>query len=295
MITWISLVFVAQFFSALSVMGDKFLVSDRQLKSPMLYAFYISMLSGVVIVMVPFGAVLVPSAGVILLSLAVAASYILSILLLYTSLKQARAAEIIPIVGAVTAISTFVLKYLFFGAVLPENFFIAILFLITGMILVSHFDFPRKIVWFLIGSGFLFGLSSIFTKEIFELTTFANGFFWSRMANVIGALLLLIIPANFKYIFNKKDVPSKQASVMVIGNKVVGALASILILYAISIGDVSIINALASLQFVFLFIFAIIFSRQYPRYFGGEVTDHEIIHKIIAISIILIGFFILFT
>lgn len=295
MITWISLVIVAQFFSALSVMGDKFLVSDRQLKSPMLYAFYVSMLSGVVIVMVPFGGVTWPAIDVTIISLAVAASYILSVLLLYSSLKIASAAEIIPIIGAVTAISTFLIRYFLNGELLPENFFVASLFLITGMALVSHFDFPRKVIAYILGAGFMFGLSSVLIKEVFEVTTFANGFFWTRMANVLGALMLLIVPANFKYIFNKDDVPSAKTSMMVVANKILGSLAFILAIYAISIGNVSVINALAGLQFVFLFLFAVIFSKSFPRYFGGEITDHEIIHKMIAISIILIGFFILFT
>jgi drug/metabolite transporter (DMT)-like permease len=295
MITWISLVIVGHFFGALSVMGDKFLISDRQLKSPMLYAFYVSILSGFVIFMVPFGSVSIPSSTVLLLSLAVSASYIISILLLYTSLKSASAAEVIPLIGAITAIFTFILKLFFFSEVLPDNFFLASLFLVTGMALISHFDFPRKIFWYIVGAGLLFGLSSILAKEIFEITTFADGFFWTRMANVFGALLLLLIPANFRQIFGKKNTPGTKTSLFVIGNKIIGSLAFILIFYAISIGNVSLINALAGLQFVFLFIFTIIFSKQFPRYFGGKITDHEIIHKIIAISIILIGFFILFS
>ena len=113
MTTWIILVGIAQFFSALVVLGDKFLVSDHQLKSPSAYAFYVSILSAVVLFLIPFGVIHIPSGTVIALSLIVAISYILSIMGLYTSLRVASASEVMPIVGGVSAISTFLIKHYF--------------------------------------------------------------------------------------------------------------------------------------------------------------------------------------
>ncbi len=291
---WISIVIVAQLLSALAVFLDKFLVSDGQLKKPSVYAFYISILSGVVIVMVPFGLVSIPSGTVLFLSALMALSYILSIMALYTSLKVASASEVIPIVAGVAAIATFLIRFYVYGEQFPQNFLLGGIFLIVGMMLISHFDFPRKIVTYMIGGGICFALSSVIVKDIFTHTDFANGFFWTRMANVVGALFLLIVPGNFHAIFHGGKKSKKNTRWLVLGNKMLGALAFILVLFAISIGNVSVISALAALQFFFLFVIAFLFSRKYPKFFGHEVSRRELPHKLAAISIILIAFLVLF-
>jgi len=292
---WISLVVLAQFLSALVVLFDKFLVSDHQLKSPSVYAFYVSILSGVVLVMIPFGYISVPSAYVLYLSLGVALSYIVSIMALYHSLKVAVASEVIPIVAGVAAITTFLLRHYLFAEQFPENFLLGGTFLIVGMMLISHFDFPRKIVTYMIVAGICFAISSVLVYEIFQHTSFANGFFWTRMANVVGALFLLLIPGNAKTIFQGSKKSKASTTWMVLGNKILGALSYILVLYAISLGNVSVISALSALQFFFLFVIALLFHRKYPKFFGHEVSRREIPHKLAAVSIILIAFMVLFN
>ncbi len=295
MSTWILIVIIAQFLVALSVLGDKLLVSDKQLKKPAVYAFYISILSAVVLFLLPFGVVSSPNNVVIILSLAVAVSYILSIMGLYTSLRTASASEVLPIIGGVSAISTFLIKHFFYGEVFTKNFAIGSLFLVIGMVLVSHFRFPKKIIWYMFFSGVLFAVSSVLVKEVFNHTDFWNGFFWTRMANVLGALLLLIIPGNLYAILKESKHSKSETTFLLLGNKTLSALSFILILYAISLGNVSVINALSALQYLFLFIIAVVFARKFPDFFKGEISRKEIFHKLTAISIILIGFFVLFT
>lgn len=291
---WISIVIIAQLLSAFAVFFDKFLVSDGQLKKPSVYAFYISILSGVVLVMVPFGLVSIPSLYVLALSGIIALSYIASVMGLYSSLKVASASEVIPIIAGVAAIATFLIRYFAYGEQFPQNFLLGGVFLIVGMMLISHFDFPRKIVTYMIGAGIFFAVSNVLVKDVFDHTSFQNGFFWTRMANVVGALLLLLIPGNFHAIFHGGKTNKKSTTWLVLVSKVLGALAFIMIFYAISIGNVSVISALAALQFFFLFVIAFIFSKKYPEFFGHQVHRRELPHKLAAISIILIAFLVLF-
>ncbi|MFA7315919.1 MAG: hypothetical protein WC059_03930 [Candidatus Paceibacterota bacterium] len=298
MSTWIIIVIIAQFLAALSALGDKFLVSDHQLKNPTVYAFYVSILSGVVLFMLPSGVISMPSTDVVFLSIVIAFAYIFSIMGLYTSLRSASASEVLPIIGGVAAIATFLIKHLFYGELFTSNFVIGSFFLVIGMVLISHFRFPRRVIVYMFVSGILFAVSSILVKEeIFQHTDFYNGFFWTRMANVFGALLLLAIPGNVRLIFMGSKHSKSNTTFLVLGNKIVSAISFVLIFYALSLssGNVSVINALSALQYLFIFIMAVVLAPKFHAFFKDEISKKEILHKLTAISIILIGFFVLFT
>src|SRR3990167_764438 len=118
MLTWIVLAALAQFITALIVLVDKYvLVSHAHLGKPVVYAFYVSALSGVVIVLVPFGVVSVPS---------------------LTVLEQGHASDAVHIVGAVAAAVTLYLAFLLLDQDLPPAFIPAFLLLVIGTVLISH-------------------------------------------------------------------------------------------------------------------------------------------------------------
>jgi len=295
MATWVSLVVIAQIINAAIVLVDKYLLNSvNGVGKPAVYAFYVSVLSGVVLVIVPFGAVSWPSAEVAYLSLAAAASYIFSIFFLYSSLKMMDASDSVPVVGAISAISTFLLARMWLHQDLPENFVLAFSLLTVGTLLISHFRFNTKSFAYVVGAGILFGLSAFLIKLIFLSTSFVDGFFWSRMTNVLGALLLLSIPSNFKAVVSGLRSSSREVRWMVVGNKALSGLSFLLIMIAISLGSVSIVNALSGLQFVFLLTFAYFCVSKFPRIFAGEIHPHKIHHKLYGIIFIIYGFLALF-
>lgn len=289
---WIWLVFAAQLINALVVLFDKYLVTSSAISKPVVYAFYVSLLSGVAIVVAPFASV--PSAEIILLSLAAALSYIISILFLYHSLKVSDASDVMPVVGSSAAIATFILGFYILGTRLTPNFMWGFVLLVIGMALISHFRFSKRNLLYVVASGVLFGISSIFIKMIFLQTDFLNGFFWTRMANVVMALLLLAWPAHLTMIHSHIKEAPKKIGLWVIGNKTLAGVAFLLILVGIKLGNVSLVNALAGLQFVFLLMFTVFFGHKTPKEFGEETNDKEIVQKAVAIILVVIGFFILF-
>lgn len=292
---WIYLVIIAQFISAIVVLVDKYLISSKSVSQPAVYAFYVGSLSGVVLVILPFGWILPPTSAIILISLAVAFSYIFSLLFLYNSLKTADASDVAPVMGAVSAISTLIFSLIFLHSSLPHNFFIGFLYLIAGTFLMSHFRFDKNAVLYVVLAGLLFGLSSVLIKMIFNQTTFINGFFWSRMANVLGAAMLLLWPANLKAVIDNLKKSSGETKFIVVGNKAFSGLAFILILTAIKMGDVSVVNALNGIQFVFLLLFAFMFTYRMPEYFHEAVHQkHNLVKKITASGLIIVGLYVLF-
>lgn len=295
MTTWIGLVVLAQLINAAIVLVDKYvLLSKDGIGKPTVYAFYVSLLSGVVLVLVPFGVVTWPSALVIWLSVNIALCYIASIILLYSALKVMRASDAVPVVGGVAAIVTLVAAYWGLRQDLPQTFLFAFVLLTVGTLFISHFRFNRESFSYVFMSGLLFGASAFLFKLLFMQTSFMNGFFWSRMANVLGVLILLLVPDIYESIKERFRHAPRGTKWIVIGNKAMGGLAFVLILLAIKLGDVAVVNAMSGLQFVFLLTFAYLFADTFPEIFKGEIHHHRFPHKLFGIIFIALGLVVLF-
>ena len=296
MTLWIALAALAQLISAGIVFIDKYvLVSKVHVGKPVVYAFYISILSGFVLVLVPLGLVSLPSFVVLALAFSSSVTFISSIILLYGALKQGNASDIMPIVGGVGAIMTALCATQWLHEDLPSAFIPAFAFLVLGMLLISHFHLTSRQKVLVVLSGALFGVTAFLTKLIFLETSFLDGFFWSRMTNVIGALLLLTIPANRHAIFSGFSGSSSGTKGLVIANKTLGGIAGILTMLAISLGSVSIVQAFAGLQFVFLLLIAYLLSGKFPAVLRGEIHQRGLINKLAGVSCMIIGLVMLFA
>ncbi|OGG51384.1 hypothetical protein A2704_03380 [Candidatus Kaiserbacteria bacterium RIFCSPHIGHO2_01_FULL_54_36b] len=296
MALWIALAALAQLITAGVVFVDKYvLVSKTHIGKPVVYAFYISLLSGFVLVLVPFGLVSIPSTEVLFLSLLASVTFISSIVLLYTALKEGHASDIMPVVGSVAAVATALCANLWLHEDLPQAFVPAFGLMVFGMLLISHFRLTNRQKMLVIFSGIFFGATAFLTKLIFLETSFLDGFFWSRMTNVVGALFLLALPANRAAIFSGYRGSSSGTKWLVVSNKTLGGIAAILTLLAISLGSVSIVQALAGLQFVFLLLIAYFFSRYFPAVLRGEMDHKGRAHKLGGIACIALGLALLFV
>lgn len=296
--SWLFFVVVGQFFYAVAVLVDRFIVSKGVVSKPIVYAFYVNLLSIFAVIVVPFGVSWPSSMLTITLSLAAAVSFTLSILFLYESLRNANTSEVVPVIGGVAALSAFIFSSIILNDTIPGHFAWGFIILTVGMLLISHFKFTARSFIFLSCSGIFFGLSTVITKLILEDETLINGFFWSRMGNVVIALLLLLIPSIYHAIKHDHTRPSNHKkhhkTLLIVGNKVLGALGFICVLIALKSGNASLVNALTATQYIFLLTFALFFSRLLPEYFEEKVHKHEFLHKSLATILIVVGFFVLF-
>jgi drug/metabolite transporter (DMT)-like permease len=292
---WLYLVIIGQLLNAVIFAIDKYLLGPGRIGKPAVYAFYVGMLSIAVVWLLPFGVVLKPDREVIFLSLAIAFSGIYSILFLYKALRESDASDVAPVVIAVSSVATLILSVFVFGGRLPVNFFRGFPFLVAGTLLMSFFRFNWRSAIYAILAGVLFGVSSVYAKSIFVETGFWNGFFWSRMANVFGALFLLLWPANFRSVVENFKKPDKRSKLLVIFNKTLAGLAFLAIMLAINFSDAAVVNALSGLQFVFLLILGVWLTKKFPGEYSEDFNQSKNIYKkVIAAGLIIIGFTVLF-
>lgn len=311
MAIWILLAIAAQFLNAIVSLVDKYIVTHRQiLPQPFVYAFYICILSGGAIILYAFSAIPIPLDGVsfpslrnvrfptlevVGLSMLAAYTFFYALVSMFKALQQADASDAVPVVGAITAIGSYGLGYLFLGTTLSPNFLLGVVLLAVGTALVSHFRFSWVGALSSVYAGIFFALHYVVIKGLFNATSFDDGFFWSRVGFMLFALSLLLIPRYGNKILAQTKATGKRAGTLVLVNKVIAGLASVLILKATELGDVSVVQALGGLQYLLIFAFGVILGPHTPVEYGENVRSPKVLlHKALFVAIITLGFFALF-
>lgn len=290
MTTWLALAIGAQFINAVSVLIDRHIVVRAQhIGKPIVYAFYVSLMSGFVVVIAPFGLIAIPSVHTVLISLLQSFTFVASIFFLYSALKVARASDVAPVVGALSALTSLLIAGVWIDGDITVGFLPAVALLVAGTALISHFHFPRSAFRFSLLSGVCFGMTIVLAKLVYLETSFIDGFFWTRTMSIIAALALLLIPAWRAAIFHGGKHSSGSAKALVVSNKILAGVAGVMTALAVSMGSVSIVNALAGLQFVFLFLFAFAFAETMPLGAKHKTGSHGGWQTALGVSLIVMG------
>ncbi|OIP76953.1 MAG: hypothetical protein AUK16_02725 [Parcubacteria group bacterium CG2_30_44_11] len=308
--TWILLATVGQFFNAIVAILDKYIVTDGSvLPRPFVYAFYSCLLTGFWVVIyalgfVPYFATIgvpslanveFPTIQVVAMSFLAAYTFFMALVSMYEALRKADTSDVIPVIGAVSALASFGMSYLFLEITLPPYFVWGITFLIIGTLLVSKFRFTKSVAVRTFHSGLFFGLHYITMKGLFLETSFDDGFFWSRIGFVIFALSLLLIPVYFEKVMSQSKQTSRRGGALVLVAKVLAGVAAFLLLKATDLGDVAIVQALDGLKFVFIVLIGLMVGRFIPHTAGENEFDAlTVFRKVIYVSVITIGFIFLF-
>lgn len=309
--SWILLAAAGQFLLAIVAVFDKYIICDENngMPKPFVYAFYSCLVTGFWVVVYFFGYipglsslgaptfsnVESPTIQVVGMSFLAAYTFFMALVSMYDALKKADASDVLPVVGAVSAIASFLLSYFFLGGELAPNYIAGIVLLASGTMLVSQVRFKVKTAINTVHSGLFFALHYITMKGLFMETSFDDGFFWSRVGFVAFALSLLLVPVYWDKIKEQTKTTSRHTGFLVVGNKVLAGIAAFMILKATDWGDVAVVQALDGLKFVFILIISVFVGAKIPVCAGENERDPQtIIRKALYVIIISTGFVILF-
>lgn len=294
---WIPIAAGSYFLSGFSAAIDKFLLS-RRIPSPAVYAFYVGILSVTVIWLAVFDFSFL-SPFITLMALLAGAFVIFAYYFFYVSLQKGEASVVVPLVGAATPLFLVLLESIFVREPPSTAELFAILFFILGGALLSynpenHLSLNYAVLSFSLLAALFFALGFYLTKEVFLSATFINGFVWTRLGSVLGALLFLISSSARRDIFHVRTAISRSSVGIFFANKGIGALGFFILHYAIFLGPVSIINAMKSLEHLFILIIALA-STYFAPYFIKEAFDiQNLFRKVLGVIFIAVGFGFLF-
>jgi drug/metabolite transporter (DMT)-like permease len=288
---WLIVILSSYFLLAAVHLVDKYLLGER-IPSSKVYTFYIQLSGIFVLVLVPFGFLVVLKTADIILALIAGVFHTLAMFVLLTGLKNFEASRIIPAIGAFLPLFTFSFILIYGGGSLAFLDIIIFLLLLLGAFLITWqrkkaISFKALKISAL--AAFLFALYFILIKFVYLSQPFISGLIWIRVGAALAALCFLFFREVREDLFKGPKIAQKKNWAIVLPNQAVGGVAAVLQNWAIALAPfvyLGIINALEGIKYVFLLIFAILVSLKFPNILKEEISKEVVLQKIIAILFI---------
>jgi len=286
-------------YGALSVVAilDKFILT-KTVSKPIVYVFYTCIMLLPVWFLIPFGVVL-PETLLIWSVIAFSGlTFSLFLWAMYIGFQKSEVSHVGPLLGAVTPLFVLGLSSVFLHEVLSSRQIIAVLILVVSCFLISfeqsklNHGWHKGMLW-----GILAGLLASFyytgSKYVYDVQGFFSGFILIFGFVGIFGIFLFLFP-DIRNLFKKdkeikKEVSTSKQFMIVGANKILSVIGMVLVQYAISLGAVSVVNALVGFQYGFLVILVALFSKFKPKFFREDYTKLEIIQEVTAVILIGVG------
>ncbi|MFH1181221.1 MAG: hypothetical protein V1705_02325 [bacterium] len=290
---WLLIAILAYFVLALVFLVDKYLLAGP-MPNQKIYSFYIGILGGAVLLLIPFTSFYILEPSYLFFSFVSGASFVLGILWFFKGLKLYEPSRIVPAVGGISPIFTFLLIYFFsggkevFGPMEAISFFLIIL----GSVLITRKKakkISRQSLKISIISAFFFALSFVFSKYVYSEYPFLLGLIWIKLGGVLTALIFLFGSRFRKELFGQKIVLRKKTVAIFLLSQAAGAAAGILQNWAIALAPlvyVAFVSALQGSQYGFLLMLAIFLSLKFPEILKEEISRRTLFQKVLAILLI---------
>jgi len=303
MTTWLFVAIVAYFIAALNSVIDKYLL-NKSIPQPLVYAFYVGLFSIFTVIITPFGFGW-PGLFQFFAAISVGIVFLFALISFFTALKKDEASRVVSLVGALTPGFILLFSMILFGETLVRQEWFALGFLILGGIVVSSqrtqkcsifalhkYECLSSTVFVILASVF-FALFFVFAKFVFSNQEFVSGFVWTRIGSFLGALALLAIPFAGGHIFMTTKTVQTKTGALFVTNKALAGVSFFLLNYAISLGNVTLVNALEGTKYAFVFLFVLLLSVYKPQLLSEDIRFTSILQKFVAIILIAAGIFII--
>lgn len=301
---WFLITIIGYFLLAAVLVLDK-LILTKSVGKPVVYTFYSTVFLLAAFLAWPFGVVL-PSGIDIVWAMVSGVGFGFGMWTLFIAVKAGEASHINPFIGGVITIATYIFSFLLLGEQLTSAQVAGVMVMSFATLLLSfeksktHHGFHTGFLWG-IASGIIFAVSHVAAKHMYEHYDFLTGLVWTRGTAGFFGLALLFFPSVNRALFGKKPkkkvkgYAKRHATAIVVANKVLSVIGIILVHYGISIGSVTLVNALAGVEYAFMFIMIFLCTKFLPKVFKEYFTKRELAVEVIAIALIALGsmFFVL--
>ena len=276
---------------------DKFILS-KKISHPLTYAFYISLPFLLLFFCFPFVAhwpanwwdwIAVVGAGIF---------FFLGLWLMFIGVQKSEVSHVGPLVGAVIPISSLIISFYLFGDLPSCQAISGIALLSLGSLLIAfeqsraHHGIHFGMFWGIL-AGLAFSWSHVASKIVYLDLGFTSGLILSRSVLGLCALLVLFFAFVRREVFSKHKNNQHNNRLVVFFNLSLSIVGVLLVQYAISLGNVAIVNAFEGLKYAVLIILVALFSKFIPKILKEEYSKGEMAQEIVAVLLIGIGLMLL--
>lgn len=286
---WLYLALTAYFINAIVFIIDKYLLVG-QIPKYYAYAFGVSLLSLASLFLIPFG-VSWQGLSYFFIAISSGAAFFVGLIFFYKVIKKSDVSVAATQVGTIAAVFTYVFSIIILKDTLSFINLSAFLFFILGIYLLGRTE--KQVFVSAVLAGLLGGIYYVLMKYLFNESDFINGLFWTRIGFIGGAFISLFSGKIREEVRFSLKHASKNSKLLFIFNKFLAGIGFVILYFSISLGNVSLINALLGVQFLFIFLLAIIFRKRIPEV-KEKLGKKVLMLKTTGIVSVVLGFLLLF-
>jgi len=232
------------------------------------------------------------SLGLIIFTLIGGCFYFLGNLFYFQAIKRGEISRVVPLYH-LTPLFVLIFAASFLGEIFTFTKYLGIVLLIIGSILISKNNLLKikfsKAFWFMMLSVLTFTVYIMITKYVLNFTDFWTVFAYNKIGGIF--ILIPIFYFNFKDLKETVKRHGKKVIGVITFSETLSATGALFYTIAASVGFITLVEVLTSLQSLFLFFIVTGISIFYPNILKEEINKKIIIIKISAIIIMILGAF----
>lgn len=216
--------------------------------------------------------------------------YILMSIFYFKAVKIEEVSRVVPLFY-LSPLFVLLFATIFLGEIFTPLKYLGIFMLVIGAILISSRNLLkislRKAFWFMTISTFSIAIYYVLLKY---LLNFAD--FWTIFSYIRIGTIFALIPMFYFYFPNLLSTVKEHGKGVVgiiSANETLNLMGVLFSVIAVSIGYVTLVKALSSIQPFFVLLFTVILSIFYPKILKEKITKSIVLLKLFAIILMFVG------
>lgn len=297
--SYLPITILAYLLNSIAVTIDKFLLV-KSIPNPLTYVFYISVFSLLILFAFPFTLypspfTLYPLPFTLFLASVSTLLWTMGAYFMFAAIKKGEVDKVVPAIG--TLIPLLLFAHAAFFSTITQTQLLSVGILIIGLVFLTFSSLRLKDVNLNLEilSAIFFALSYLILREAYLKENFLTVLVYSRFILIPPVLAFLLIPKLRRIILfsNSSNTHPAILNPQFIIGQAAGGTAQLLLTFAISLASPALVNSLQGIQYVFLFIFSLILAKKFPHIFGEKYSKLNLVFKILGISLVGLGLYLL--
>lgn len=295
---WIFFSLISRAFWAGDNIVDKLLIG-KYIKNPYVLTllggiapFIVSML--IILFYRPHWIGLIPTVIILLAGII----QIIAVFAFYRALAKEEVSRVIPLFQ-LTPVFVLILSAVFLKESLNVSQYLGFILILLGGFFISLKRIEgifklREAFWWMILSSLIYGVQAIIIKSLYIKYPYLDLTFYHGIGIFIPTFALLTFSNKSRNSFLKEFSNLNRIGWLIVGLAAVFIAGAYLSgLWAFRTGSASLISVLRGFQSIFVLVFSLVLSIWLPKILKEELTSGVLLTKIIAISLMLAGLFLI--
>lgn len=224
-----------------------------------------------------------------------AVCYVLAVWAYLSAMRTEEASRIVPLFG-IGSVLIVIFSAVLLGEVLGVSQYIGVGCVLFGAVMISYSGSFRsllsgRLLRYMSISGTAFAGHALVVKYL--LDSFSFGSVFASLALIQAAVGGVVVIGLWPHVRSAWQATTLRAVLLNIINNFFGFGAELLYTIALSVWYLSLVETVASLQFIFIFVWGAIVSRWFPHVLRETISRAILIRKLIAIIIIVGGIYLI--